>query len=47
MRKIRSIEGYGIFIELTPNLAGLAEYRENTYPGQQATVYIKNIIPEK
>ncbi len=45
--KIRSIEDYGIFIELTPNLAGLAEYRENTYPGQQATVYIKNIIPEK
>ena len=44
---IRSIESYGIFIELTPNLAGLAEYTPNVEEGQQATVYIKNIIPEK
>ena len=44
---VRSIEPYGIFVELTPNLAGLAEYREGVYPGQRAAVYIKNIIPEK
>ncbi len=44
---IRSIEPYGIFVELTPNLAGLAEYREGVAIGQQAAVYIKNIIPEK
>lgn len=44
---VRSIEDYGIFIELTPNLAGLAEYREGVYSGQKATVYIKNIISEK
>ncbi len=44
---IRSIETYGIFIELSPNLAGLAEYTPNVEEGQQATVYIKNIIPEK
>lgn len=44
---IRSIENYGIFVELTPNLAGLAEPRENVYIGQHASVYIKNIIPEK
>lgn len=44
---IRSIEPYGIFVELTPNLAGLAEYREGILPGQRAAVYIKNIIPEK
>jgi len=25
---VRSVESYGIFVELTPNLAGLAEYRE-------------------
>ena len=44
---VRSIEPYGIFVELTPNLAGLAEYREGITPGQRAAVYIKNIIPEK
>lgn len=25
---VRSVEDYGIFVELTPNLAGLAEFRE-------------------
>ena len=44
---VRSIEPYGIFVELAPNLAGLAEYREGVLPGQRAAVYIKNIIPEK
>ena len=44
---VRSVESYGIFVELKPNLAGLAEYRENTTPGQVAAVYIKSIIPEK
>ena len=44
---VRSVEDYGIFVELSPNLAGLAEYREGVLPGQQATVFIKNIIPEK
>ena len=44
---IRSIEDYGIFVELTPNLSGLAEYTSDVYEGQQASVYIKSIIPEK
>lgn len=44
---IRSIESYGIFIELTPNLAGLAELKGNVKVNQSAAVYIKNIIPEK
>jgi len=44
---VRSVESYGIFIELAPNLAGLAEYREDVYPGQTAAVYIKSIIPDK
>ena len=44
---VRSVEPYGIFVELTPNLAGLAEYREGVFSGQRAAVYIKNIIPEK
>jgi len=44
---IRSVEPYGIFVELTPNLAGLAEPKENVFAGQHASVYIKNLIPEK
>ena len=37
----------GIFIELTPNLVGLAEYKEGIEYGQNVEVYIKKIIPEK
>lgn len=44
---IRSVESYGIFVELMPNLAGLAEYKPNVRAGQRAAVYIKSIIPEK
>ncbi|MBR5441958.1 MAG: S1 RNA-binding domain-containing protein [Clostridia bacterium] len=44
---IRSIENYGIFVELTPNLSGLAEYTSDVYEGQQASVFIKSIIPDK
>lgn len=44
---IRSVENYGIFVELTPNLTGLAEYKENVSPGEYCAVYIKNIIPPK
>lgn len=44
---VRSVEDYGIFVEITPNLAGLAEPRPGTLAGQQASVYIKSIIPEK
>ncbi len=45
----RDIEksGNGIFIELAPNLVGLAEYKENVEYGQNVNVYIKKIIPEK
>lgn len=44
---VRSVESYGIFIELKPNLAGLAEYRDGVTVGQSAAVYIKSIIPDK
>lgn len=37
----------GIFIELQPNLVGMAEYSENYKYGQNVQVYIKKIIPEK
>lgn len=44
---IRSIESYGVFVELAPNLAGLAEVKENIFPGQQASVFIKSILPSR
>lgn len=44
---VRSVEDYGIFIELTPNLAGLAEPRPGVYPGQRATVTIKSLNPAR
>lgn len=44
---VRSVEPYGIFVELSPNLAGLAESKEDVFPGQQASVYIKSIIPAR
>lgn len=44
---VRSVEPYGVFVELTPNLAGLAEWTDDLSPGQKAAVYIKSIIPEK
>ena len=44
---VRSVESYGVFVELTPNLAGLAEYNPEVKAGQTAAVYIKNILPER
>ena len=50
---IRSVEPYGVFVELAPNLAGLAELREGSDMdvsqkiGQTAAVYIKSIVPER
>lgn len=44
---VRSIEKYGIFVELAPNLAGLAEYVPGVQAGDCASVYIKSINPER
>lgn len=44
---VRSVESYGAFVELSPNLAGLAESKDSVKVGQQASVYIKSIIPQK
>ena len=43
---VRSVEEYGVFVELAPNLAGLAEPYE-TKVGDTVSVYIKSIIPDK
>jgi len=44
---VRSIESYGIFVELRPNLAGLAELKPDISVGNKVSVYIKAMIPEK
>ena len=44
---VRSIEDYGIFVELAPNLAGLAERRAGVSVGDACAVYIKNMISER
>ena len=44
---VRSIEDYGVFIELSPNLAGLAESCEGLNVGDVVNIYIKSILPDK
>ena len=44
---VRSVEEYGTFVEIAPNLAGLAESCPDLRPGQAVSVYIKSILPEK
>lgn len=44
---VRSIREYGTFIELTPNLSGLSDNREDLAPGDAVSVYIKSIRPER
>ncbi len=50
---VRSVEEYGVFVELAPNLTGLAELRDcdrapaESLVGRTAAVFIKSIIPER
>ncbi len=44
---VRGIEEYGVFIELTPNLSGLAEPVPGLREGECVSVYIKSIRPDK
>ncbi|MDO5783488.1 MAG: S1 RNA-binding domain-containing protein [Eubacteriales bacterium] len=44
---VRSVEDYGVFIELTPNLSGLAEQRFPVSPGEMVSCYIKSILSER
>lgn len=44
---VRSVEDYDVFIEIAPNLAGLAEPDTALHPGQTVSVYIKSILPDK
>lgn len=44
---VRTVKEYGSFIELTPNLSGLADAKERLSPGDGVSVYIKSIRPER
>lgn len=41
---VRGIKDYGAFIELSPNLSGLAELRGDLLEGDRVSVYIKAIL---
>lgn len=44
---VRGVEEYGVFVELTPNLSGLAEAGTDLLPGDVVSVYIKSITRKK
>lgn len=44
---VRGIEEYGVFVELAPNLSGLAERREDLKEGDHVSVFIKSITCDK
>ena len=44
---IRGVEHYGVFVELFPNLSGLAEPCADAQTGMTASVYIKSILPDR
>lgn len=44
---VRGVKSYGVFIELAPNLTGLAEPDDTLQDGDRVTVLLKAILPEK
>lgn len=44
---VRSVMPYGIFVELTPNLSGLAEPMPGIQIGDSVSVFLRAILPEK
>ena len=44
---IRGVENYGVFVELFPNLSGLAEPCVDAQSGMNASVYIKSVLPDR
>jgi len=44
---VRGIKDYGVFVELTPNLSGLAEQRGDLREGDRVSVYLKAILPDR
>ncbi len=44
---IRSVKDYGLFVELRPNLSGLAEPKAGYSQGERVSVFIKSIQPQQ
>lgn len=44
---VRGIKDYGAFVELFPNLSGLAEPRADLLEGDRVSVFLKAILPER
>ena len=44
---VRGIRDYGIFVELAPNLSGLAETKAGVREGDRVSVYLKSILPDR
>lgn len=44
---VRSVMDYGIFVELSPNLTGLAEPLDGYQAGDSVAVYLKSILPDR
>ncbi len=44
---VRGVKDYGAFVELSANLSGLAELREDLKEGDRVSVYLKSILPER
>lgn len=44
---VRGVKSYGIFVELTPNLAGLADQVGGLEENDRVSVYIKSIQPDR
>jgi len=44
---VRSVKEYGSFVEISPNLSGLADARDGLSSGDSVSVFIKSIRPER
>lgn len=44
---VQSVEDYGTFIEITPNLVGLADCKQDLHSGDVVSVCIHSIMPDK
>lgn len=44
---VRSVQTYGSFVELTPNLSGLTDVHDQINPGDSVSVFIKSMDPSR
>lgn len=44
---VRGVQPYGTFVELAPNLTGLADQTEGLQEDDRVSVYLKAILPDR